>query len=226
MMSALSSVYFAQMQSSLGSILLAAGPQGLCGVYFNDQRDCPTPPGAESLPAAVAINDPTEGLHAQTGRALGQYRVVRPAVPSSSPLSGVGVAANDHPALVWPAGSMPAEIRVTIEQACAQLEAYFSGQLNQFTLPLHLIGTPFQVKVWQALLQIPFGQVRSYGDIATAAGYGREASRATGVAVGKNPLSIVVPCHRVVASTRRLTGYGGGLHRKCALLAHEGWHLV
>jgi methylated-DNA-[protein]-cysteine S-methyltransferase len=101
-----------------------------------------------------------------------------------------------------------------------QLTEYFSVRRTQFDLPLEPNGSIFQKKVWQALRQIPFGQTRSYLDVAQAIGSSK-ASRAVGVANGKNPLSIIVPCHRVVGSNGSLTGFAGGLQAKAALLALE-----
>ena len=101
-----------------------------------------------------------------------------------------------------------------------QLTEYFSNQRTEFDLPLQPDGTEFQKKVWQALSAIPFGQTRSYLDLARAVG-APEAYRAVGAANSRNPLSIVVPCHRVVASDGSLTGYAGGLRNKAALLALE-----
>ncbi|MFD3514976.1 methylated-DNA--[protein]-cysteine S-methyltransferase [Streptomyces sp. NPDC058657] len=106
-------------------------------------------------------------------------------------------------------------------QVVEQLNAYFEGELTEFTLPLHLAGTPFQRSVWEQLLTIPYGETRSYGQLAAQLGKAG-ASRAVGLANGKNPISIVVPCHRVIGSGGSLTGYGGGLDRKRALLALEG----
>ncbi|MBW1997648.1 MAG: methylated-DNA--[protein]-cysteine S-methyltransferase [Deltaproteobacteria bacterium] len=102
-----------------------------------------------------------------------------------------------------------------------QLDQYFAGELRQFTLPLDLWGTSFQCRVWNLLCSIPWGETRSYGQIAGALGRPR-AARAVGRAVGTNPVSIVVPCHRVIGSNGALTGYGGGLDRKAALLRLEG----
>ncbi len=105
-------------------------------------------------------------------------------------------------------------------EACAQLAAYFAGELRTFDLPVRLVGTPFQQAVWAALRTIPYGEVRSYGAIAAAVGNPR-ASRAVGLANGRNPVSIVVPCHRVVGASGSLVGYGGGLARKETLLGLE-----
>ena len=105
-------------------------------------------------------------------------------------------------------------------EAAAQLQAYFAGELKEFTLQLRLHGTPFQRAVWDQLRGIPYGETRSYGDLADALG-NPGASRAVGLANGKNPIGIIVPCHRVVGANGSLTGYGGGLDRKQRLLDFE-----
>ncbi|MCZ7457046.1 methylated-DNA--[protein]-cysteine S-methyltransferase [Streptomyces sp. WMMC940] len=101
-----------------------------------------------------------------------------------------------------------------------QLDAYFAGELKDFDLPMHLAGTPFQRTVWEQLLLIPYGETRTYGELAGALG-NPGASRAVGLANGKNPIGIIVPCHRVIGASGSLTGYGGGLDRKQRLLAFE-----
>jgi methylated-DNA-[protein]-cysteine S-methyltransferase len=105
-------------------------------------------------------------------------------------------------------------------EAERQLEEYFAGRRTQFSLRLDVAGTPFQRQVWNALLTIPFGETRSYGEIARQIGR-PDAARAVGAANGRNPLSIVAPCHRVVGSTGNLTGFAGGLAVKAHLLSHE-----
>jgi methylated-DNA-[protein]-cysteine S-methyltransferase len=104
--------------------------------------------------------------------------------------------------------------------AVDQLAAYFAGELKEFTLELRLDGTPFQRSVWDQLRRIPYGETRSYGELADALG-NPGASRAVGLANGKNPIGVIVPCHRVVGANGSLTGYGGGLHRKKSLLDFE-----
>ena len=109
-----------------------------------------------------------------------------------------------------------------LQQAEAQLAAYFAGRGAGFSLPLDLArGTPFQRSVWQALLAIPTGRTTSYAELGRQLGR-PQAARAIGAAVGRNPVSIVVPCHRVVGTAGALTGYAGGLERKTALLRLEG----
>ena len=102
-----------------------------------------------------------------------------------------------------------------------QLAMYFDGMLKVFDLPLDLRGTDFQKRVWKLLLDIPFGETRTYHDIARALG-NAGASQAVGAANGKNPVAIVVPCHRVIGASGHLTGYAGGIEKKKFLLTHEG----
>lgn len=153
----------ALVDTSLGPITLAAGPQGLAGAWFEGD------------------------LHRPDTRAW-------PVAP-------------DHPLL---------------QDAARQLQAYLAGQRTTFDLPLDLShGTVFQQAVWRALLAIPYGHSSSYG--ALAAGLGKpQAMRAVGAAVGRNPLIIMVPCHRVLGVHGALTGFAAGLHRKQALLQLEG----
>jgi methylated-DNA-[protein]-cysteine S-methyltransferase len=112
----------------------------------------------------------------------------------------------DHPLLV---------------EAERQLGEYFAGERKAFTVKLDYRGTPFQKKVWEALLCIPFGETRTYGELARQIG-SPAAARAVGAANGRNPISIIGPCHRVIGSAGRLTGFAGGLEAKAILLRHEG----
>jgi methylated-DNA-[protein]-cysteine S-methyltransferase len=106
--------------------------------------------------------------------------------------------------------------------AADQLAEYFRGSRTEFDLPLAPRGTPFQLAVWAELTRIPYGVTASYGTVAGALGKSLLASRAVGLANGRNPISIIVPCHRVIGADGSLTGYGGGLDRKEWLLRHEG----
>lgn len=120
-----------------------------------------------------------------------------------------------------PSGWPHAPGHPVLQQAQAQLAAYFAGERHGFDLPLDLTpGTTFQQNVWRALLAIPYGATQSYGALSVAIGK-PAAVRAVGGAVGRNPLSIIVPCHRVVGAQGALTGYAGGLERKTALLQRE-----
>ncbi len=107
-----------------------------------------------------------------------------------------------------------------LEETGRQLQEYFEGKRKVFNLPLAPKGTPFQLKVWNALQNIPYGETRSYKDIAIAAG-NIKASRAVGMANNSNPIAIIIPCHRVIGSNGKLVGYGGGLHIKQYLLDLE-----
>ena len=111
-----------------------------------------------------------------------------------------------------------------LQVAQAQFQAYFAGQRHTFDLVLQTLwGTPFQRRVWQALTQIPYGQTTTYGQLANGVG-NPKAVRAVGAAIGQNPHSIVVPCHRVLGANGSLTGFAGGLDRKQQLLDHESLH--
>ena len=126
----------------------------------------------------------------------------------------------------FPAGAADADAcsgeppRVLSETA-QQIAEYFAGERQRFTIRLHMMGSPFQQRVWDALVQIPFGEIESYGRLAQRLGLAAGSARAVGAANGRNPVAIIVPCHRVIASTGQLTGYAGGIHRKAALLALE-----
>ncbi len=112
------------------------------------------------------------------------------------------------------------------EEAKRWLDHYFSGREPDFSVPLHIRGTSFQTEVWELLRAIPYGTTTTYGEIArklaARRGLAHMAAQAVGGAVGRNPLSVIVPCHRVIGAGGRLTGYGGGLDKKIALLALEG----
>ena len=118
------------------------------------------------------------------------------------------------------ASSPPPEAEAILDRADRQLGEYFAGRRTAFDLPLDQDGSAFQRAVWDALLEIPYGTTVSYGELATQLG-APGAAQAVGAACGSNPIAIVVPCHRVIGSTGRLTGYAGGLARKRDLLAFE-----
>jgi methylated-DNA-[protein]-cysteine S-methyltransferase len=127
---------------------------------------------------------------------------------------------NDHPNRVRLSDAEENDQHPTLLKAERQLQEYFSGQRQDFDLPLDMRGTDFQKNVWEALRTIPFGETRSYGELAVRLGK-PSASRAVGAANGRNPISIVVPCHRVIGSSGKLTGFAGGLEVKAHLLSLE-----
>jgi len=149
-----------------------------------------------------------------------------------SPVGRLTLVATDEglAGILWE-NDRPSRVRLNIEaedtrhpvliETERQLKEYFAGQRKEFALSLDLAGTAFQRKVWNALLTIPFGETRSYGQIARQIG-SPGAVRAVGAANGRNPVSIIAPCHRVIGSTGQLTGFGGGLDAKARLLALEG----
>ncbi len=143
--------------------------------------------------------------------------------------SGKGLVAvlweNDEPLRVRLGEQVKEEGHPILLQAERQLGEYFAGQRMSFSVPIDLGGTPFQKNVWDALLAIPFGETRTYGELARRLG-NPKASRAVGAATGKNPISIIVPCHRVIGSTGRLTGFAGGLEAKARLLTLERGSIV
>ncbi|MBT2186955.1 methylated-DNA--[protein]-cysteine S-methyltransferase [Sphingobium nicotianae] len=132
---------------------------------------------------------------------------------------------NDDPARVRLAPRVEAADHPVLEEAARQLAAYFAGDRTSFDLPLDFHGTDFQKRVWAALLAIPFGETRSYAQIAGAIG-APTAFRAVGAANGRNPISIVAPCHRVIGTNGTLTGFAGGLEAKEYLLRLEGLDLA
>ena len=152
---------------------------------------------------------------ATTLSALGPILLAR----TASGLAGAWFAGQQHHPGALGVPDLPDD--PLLAEAADQLRAYFAGAALAFDLPLDLQGTPFQRRVWQALLAIAPGCTRSYGDIAAALG-AASAVRAVGGAVGRNPVSVIVPCHRVIGRDGALTGYAGGLERKRALLALEG----
>ena len=148
-----------------------------------------------------------------------------------SPLGELTLVARDHAlaAILWE-NDRPGRVKLgtlqrdnthpILQKTQAQLKEYFAGKRDCFELDLDMQGTPFQQKVWALLLTIPFGQTRSYRQLAELAG-NPSASRAVGAAVGRNPVSIITPCHRVVGSSGKLTGFAGGLDAKRMLLQLE-----
>lgn len=153
-----------------------------------------------------------------------------PVGPLTLFVSGVGVRA-----VLWPddeagrvphldssveSDDVPPEFQAVVDDVSTQLDEYFSGTRTEFDLPLDPVGTDFQRQAWQALREIPFGETVSYGEQAERMG-DKNKARAVGAANGRNPISIIVPCHRVVGSNGSLTGFAGGVGTKQFLLDHE-----
>ena len=158
---------------------------------------------------------------------LARCRVASPLGPLTLAATAVGLAGvwfddqKHHPGELL-APEQPSQRWLTL--GATELQRYFAGGLRQFTVALDPQGTAFQQQVWQVLLHIPYGRFSTYGQLAQQLGR-PAAARAVGAAVGRNPLGIIVPCHRVVGHGGALTGYAGGLHRKEALLQLEGAQL-
>ena len=174
-----------------------------------------------SLASKIAGQEGAPKLFSGTGSDQRHLLVV---ANSDKGLAGVWFEGQRHlpPQLVKPYVWREAPEHPVLRQAITQLSEYYAGTRTVFDLPLDLgHGTAFQQSVWQALLAIPQGGTLSYGQVSQRIGK-PEAVRAVGAAVGRNPLSVIVPCHRVLGSNGSLTGYAGGLHRKTALLKLEG----
>lgn len=142
-------------------------------------------------------------------------------------VNAIHMVTRRHPEPV-PESTADSDVRMDdgpFRDAREQLLAYFAGELREFTLALAPQGTLFRQKVWRALREIPYGETESYGALARRIGL-PQAARAVGLANGRNPIAIVIPCHRVIGANGSLVGYGGGLERKHWLLAHEQRHAV
>jgi methylated-DNA-[protein]-cysteine S-methyltransferase len=138
-------------------------------------------------------------------------------------LTGVFFAGQKYyPGQARPTPAMPAADARVLAQAAEEIGAYFDGAAHRFTVPYRFLGSAFQQRIWQALCEIGFGETSTYGQLGAGLGLPPSHSRAVGGAVGRNPLSIIVPCHRVLGASGDLTGYAGGVDRKRALLTLEG----
>lgn len=239
----------ARIDSPFGPMLICGDEKGLSGLYFFDQKDCPSipqggpvgsdAPVSESLQTSDAalralrpIRRMGEGQAQMTlfagdsasSGAQSEGNVSQRPSNSGTKLTGTAVSpGRQYCEPQWLQEDTPVEVQRLFTLAQAQLAEYFSGKRTGFDLPLNLLGTEFQVQVWKALCQVPYGALASYGELAAMAGLGPSHGRAVGTAVGRNPVSIVVPCHRIIGSNRTLTGYTGGLSRKVALLELEGF---
>ncbi|KMO98514.1 cysteine methyltransferase [Streptomyces roseus] len=141
-------------------------------------------------------------------------------VATDKVLSGLYMSAQRHRPAEESFGARVAATEEPFPEVVRQLAAYFAGELTEFDVPVRLEGTAFQRSVWDQLVRIPYGRTWSYGELAARLGK-PNASRAVGLANGRNPVSIIVPCHRVIGASGGMTGYGGGVERKVRLLAFE-----
>ncbi|WP_341910756.1 methylated-DNA--[protein]-cysteine S-methyltransferase [Polaromonas sp. YR568] len=203
------SIVQTRFQSPLGTIIIAATARGLAGLWFEGQRHLPPELLAPTLGTDVSSLPPEGALRLRPGKAGSAAPAGGEKDPATvaSPRRATWPSDPDHPVL---------------KEVMQQLTAYFAGQRSRFDVPLDLAhGTAFQQSVWQALLAIPQGDTASYSEVGRRIGK-PAAVRAVGAAVGRNPVSIIVPCHRVMGANGALTGYAGGLDRKTALLQLEG----
>lgn len=232
--------FYAQMPSDLGTMLLSSNGSHLTGLYFIDQSDCPLPNVAALPPSRH--EGPSAGL--MEGMPIKKFKAHRIAQadlfasvqssPEKAQVAGLEpgdrcLGARDEglqDSVRMLQDDTPDGVKALFQQAQRELAAYFRSELESFTVPLHVEGSEFQKKVWRALLDIPYGQSASYGEVARAAGLTPQHGRPVGTAVGRNPISIIIPCHRVLGGGGTLTGYTGGLARKVSLLQLEGFTLA
>ncbi len=232
--------FHAQIASPLGPVLLCSDDARLSGLYFVGQSDCPV---IDGMPACKPRpGGPSAGM--MDGLAIKNFKASKKNVEAdlfsqaAARLKQKGTAADLQDGVAAPdmdsaeasgvflmqAGT-PAATVALFDRTRKELAEYFAKRRQTFDIPLALSGTVFQKKVWDALRTISYGQTVSYADVARAAGFLAQHSRPVGAAVGRNPITIIIPCHRVLSGTGTLTGYTGGLERKVALLDLEGFAL-
>ncbi|NYT64811.1 methylated-DNA--[protein]-cysteine S-methyltransferase [Alcaligenaceae bacterium] len=212
--------FYAQMGTSLGRLLLCATDRHLTGLYFVGQKDCPVLEGLPTpLPEAA---DPTAGVLA--GRVLKKVKLSQQLsiLPNPRLQELSDSCQHNNSDLVFMQDYTPLGALAILLQTHEELLEYFQGQRTDFTVPINTTGSEFQNKVWELLQHIPYGELSFYGQLAEEAGMGSGHGRAVGTAVGRNPISIIIPCHRVLAANGTLNGYTGGLFRKQILLELEG----
>lgn len=240
----------ALLASPLGAVLvqsglLPSGRWGLSALHFVDQADCPRLDCLKT-PETV-LSGPGTGLHQGRPAKNLKMRQQDSLIPGTTApgfdpglieghaaMSGLkallhqtslldsGQEPANGPAMVLLQSNTPAAANQLFTLVAQQLKEYWLGQRHSFTIELSPKGSAFQQKIWSYLLEIPYGHTWSYGELAQKAGYGAGYGRAAGSAVGSNPISVIIPCHRVLAQNNTLNGYGGGLARKLALLQLEG----
>lgn len=206
-----SPIQICELQTPVGLLTIAATDQGVTSILFSDETN------------ASACNLKTSNLIASSAKTqspkLAVLKVLAPAShQTSTQQSAVSTTSSNFFNSL--SNNPGATAQAHLQQATEQLQQYFAGDRQQFSLTLAPVGSPFQQQVWQALCAIPFAHSCSYGAIANHLQHPK-AVRAVGAANGRNPIAIVVPCHRVIGANGSLTGYAGGLNRKLWLLQHE-----
>lgn len=220
-------MFHAVISSPLGDILLTADERHLVGLHFTNQRDCPHIQGLDNT-TDETISQPSAGtIKGQPLRALKAFSASQATenreLFATQDLAPTSV--NIDPAamsLRLLQDATPTAVLAIFQQTQTELTEYWRGQRQVFDIALAPQGSVFQKKIWRALLAVPCGATLSYGQLGEHAGLGAGHGRAVGTAVGSNPISIIIPCHRILAHDRALNGYGGGLGRKIHLLQLEG----
>lgn len=200
------------LDTPLGRLNIFANDLGITAIVFDEQHELL--PASNPLTTSPSLTVATLNPHIDTNTFV-THASVAPASKTAS-AHGAGTALQQ-------AAAHRQQATAHLQQAAAQLQLYFAGRLQQFSLTLAPCGSAFQQQVWRALCTIPFANSCSYGAIAHYLD-NPKAVRAVGAANGRNPIAIVVPCHRVIGANGRLTGYAGGLDRKLWLLQHELQH--
>ncbi len=236
-------IFHAQIGSPLGPVLLCSEGARLGGLYFVGQPDCPV---MDAMPVCKShFGSPSSGtreglaiknfkafkrnsetdLFGQASVCLGPQAAASGAQAGAAIPNALAAVSVEMSGMQLMQAGTPRATIALFERTQKELAEYFARRRQTFDIPLALSGTGFQKKVWGALLAIAYGQTVSYGDVARAAGLSTQHSRPVGAAVGRNPITIIIPCHRVLSGTGALTGYTGGLERKVALLEVEGFAL-
>lgn len=230
-------LYNAVVKSPLGRILLQADQAGLAGLYFTSQKDCPNTAGLNDK--KTQSGSPADGM--LNNRPLRKYKLKPIAEEKQTGLFAdknhkadfinpareflANPANHDFAEIEFLDVEIPDSVKKTLTQTASELNEYWHHQRSTFTVKLNPQGSEFQKKIWQELIKIPLGGILSYGELGKKSGFGSGHGRAIGTAVGSNPISIIIPCHRVLAANGTLNGYGGGLQRKAYLLQLEGFRL-
>ncbi|ANN70209.1 methylated-DNA--[protein]-cysteine S-methyltransferase [Bordetella bronchialis] len=216
------------VETPLGPMRLHAQGGALTGAWFLDQGDCPA--GDEAAASTAGARIKAKARASIVAATASSPLAAASSQPAAAPLSGSATPLPAPAAPVAATGTPRLAAGLTLDghpedpildRAELELAEYFAGKRRAFSLPMAPPGTPFQRRVWDALRDIPFGELQSYGALSQCCAQSA-AVRAVAQAVGRNPISIFIPCHRIVGSDGSLTGFGGGLPRKQALLALEG----